>query len=226
MFRLIYKLPLLPLTPKIKLNKTNTQSHFIGLFGIFLYLLPSCIIELEAQNNAPKSTVNPDSTLVEKSGKKPRYNFSDQFSSYYGAPTYSSPFYLNNLSNAKYNFSFNPEGSIRFDQSTKKEGSPFTNFRIPETVPLDQYSRQQDKQLYSRMLRQYASATDGVSDISGRGLKPKLFKSKVFDSILGQKIDLQPNGFVSVEIGAFFQNSDNLCLISRPVSTLRVVLAI
>ncbi|MES2797707.1 MAG: cell surface protein SprA, partial [Bacteroidota bacterium] len=146
---------------------------------------------------------------IEKSGKRPKYNFSDQFSTYYTTPKYSSPFYLNQIGDKTYNFSFNPEGTIRFDVNNKGKRSSFSNYRNPESIPLDQYSTMQDEYLYNKMLRQYASATDGVSDISGRGLKPKLFKSKIFDSILGQKIDLQPNGFVSVEIGAFFQNSDN-----------------
>lgn len=208
-------LPVPNLIPKLKLI-LNKRFSLLLIF-VCLFLGESVF----AQQNKPIQ--KPDSTIVEKSGKKPKYNFVDQFSSYYGAPSYSSPFYLNNLGLNKYNFSFNPEGSIRFEQSTKESKSPFTNYRIPESLPLEQYSKQQDKQIYTRMLRQYASANDGVSDVSGRGLKPKLFKSKVFDSILGQKIDLQPNGFVSVEIGGFGQNSDNPLLPIRQRKSFQFV---
>jgi cell surface protein SprA len=182
------------------------KKNFIVWFLICFVSLNSILGQTK-----PDATISvaKDSTKVEKSGKKPKYNFSDQFSIFSTNPKYTSPFYLNQSGDKLYNFSFNPEGSIRFEPFKAAKSNSFQNYRLPEDISLEQYSKMQDDYLYSKMLRQYASASDGVSDISGRGLKPKLFKSKVFDSILGQKIDLQPNGFVSVEIGAFFQNSDN-----------------
>ncbi len=192
--------------------KTSQKAQFSVLIWAILFFGEN--LQLHAQqpaqvNNVQKIAKKDSTKIVEKSGKGPKYNFADQLYSQYGTPAYHSPFYLKSLPNNKYNFTFNPEGAIKFDQQTKDGASPFSNYKIPEAIPLDQYSKLQNQQIYERMLRQYASASDGVSDVSGRGLKPKLFKSKVFDDILGQKIDLQPNGFVSVEIGAFFQNSDN-----------------
>jgi cell surface protein SprA len=194
------------------LYKNSNQpitKYFIWVY-LILWICSSSLAQQPSSNNTAQNNSKKDSTnTIEKSGKAPKMNFPDQYPTRISSPGYSSPFYLKNYDLYRYNFQFNPEGSIEYRQFQKDDKAGLSNYRNSESLSLDRYNQIQNKDLYNRMLRQYSSASDGVSDVSGRGLKPKLFKSKMFDNILGQKIDLQPNGFVSVEIGAFFQNSDN-----------------
>ncbi len=178
-------------------------TFFIGLFLQF---------ETKAQVNIVKAdSITQDSLLIlQKSGKKAKYNFADAYTKKHFGPVYNSPFNLKDRNFFDYNFNYGADGKVDIKSDLKQKNSQEkAAYTLPESVDFKQYQALQNKMVMNQMFRQYAAASEGISDVSGRGLRPKLTKNKLFDKLAGQEIDLKPNGFVSVEIGGFSQKSDN-----------------
>ncbi|MFN8355699.1 MAG: cell surface protein SprA [Spirosomataceae bacterium] len=95
------------------------------------------------------------------------------------------------------------------------------NYRAPETMEFDQYSKIQDHRVNIGLMRSYAAKSEGKSDVTGRGLLPKLDLGSGLDRLFGgNAVDFKPNGYVLLDFGILGQNIDNPAI---PIQQRRTV---
>ena len=83
-------------------------------------------------------------------------------------------------------------------------------YRAPETLPFSDYSELQDRRVNIGLLRSYAAKSEGKSEVTGRGLLPKLDLGSGLDRLFGGNgVDFKPNGYVLLDFGVLGQNIDN-----------------
>jgi len=84
------------------------------------------------------------------------------------------------------------------------------NFRPASSMSFREFSQQQDAQFRRQYWQTKSLALDGESAVSGRNLLPKLYVSPILDRIFGGSyVELVPKGFVTLDLGAQFQKTQN-----------------
>ncbi|MEM7549016.1 MAG: cell surface protein SprA [Bacteroidota bacterium] len=84
------------------------------------------------------------------------------------------------------------------------------NYRPTSTLTFDEFNRLQDQKLRKDYWKTRSAGLDGESAVSGRDLIPKIYLSPVFDRIFGGSfIDIQRNGFATLDFGAGWQRTQN-----------------
>ncbi|MCP4459269.1 MAG: cell surface protein SprA [Cytophagales bacterium] len=131
----------------------------------------------------------------------PSYRFGDPFSN----QTSRSPFVLPDPSNL--------DLQIEYDsgfQYTIFERIGNINFRPITTMSFREYDRYNNTQIAHDYWKEKSIGLDGESAVSGRRLIPKLYLSPAFDRIFGGSyVDITPTGFINLDFGGTWQNTDN-----------------
>ncbi|MFA0962389.1 cell surface protein SprA [Roseivirga sp. BDSF3-8] len=84
------------------------------------------------------------------------------------------------------------------------------NYRPPSEMTFEEFNAYMERQAIQNYWRTKSIGLDGESAVSGRQLIPPIYISPVFDRIFGGSyVDLQPNGFVTLDFGGQWQRIDN-----------------
>ncbi len=84
------------------------------------------------------------------------------------------------------------------------------NYRPTTIMSFEEFSRWKEQEMLREYWRNRSQGLDGESAVSGRRLIPKLYTSPVIDRIFGGSyVDIQPNGFVTLDFGGRWQRIDN-----------------
>ncbi len=151
---------------------------------------------------APPDTTKKDSLSRDRRPTLiPRIRYGDPYSS----RTVKSPLILNNPSNIKTEISADSGGNVTVQE---KVGSFY--YRQPTTLTFREFSEYQDEKLNRDYWRSKSESAGGKSEVTGRGLIPKIYISPVFDRIFGGNyIDFQTNGFVNLDFGMQYERVGN-----------------
>ncbi|MEQ9101051.1 MAG: cell surface protein SprA [Imperialibacter sp.] len=84
------------------------------------------------------------------------------------------------------------------------------NYRPTTTMTFEEFSKWKEEEMLREYWRSRSRGLDGESAVSGRRLIPKLYTSPLIDRIFGGSyVDIQPNGFVTLDFGGRWQRIDN-----------------
>ncbi len=84
------------------------------------------------------------------------------------------------------------------------------NYRPTTSMSFEQFSQYNDEQMIKDYWKNRSAGLDGESAVSGRQLIPPIYTSPLFDRIFGGSfVDIQPNGFVTLDFGARAQRINN-----------------
>lgn len=84
------------------------------------------------------------------------------------------------------------------------------DYRAPSTLTFEQFDRIHSQNLRRNYWKDRSAGLDGESAVSGRRLIPPIYISPIFDRIFGGSyVDIQPNGFVTLDFGGKWQRVQN-----------------
>lgn len=84
------------------------------------------------------------------------------------------------------------------------------NYRPATEMTFEEYSQYQEQKMLRDYWKSRSAGLDGESAVSGRRLIPPIYVSPVLDRIFGGSyVDIQPNGFVTLDFGARWQKIEN-----------------
>lgn len=160
----------------------------------------------------PSDTLESDTTEVRDSTRigvkpsiSPLYNFKDRYGDPLNYQVSPSPFLLDNPSS--YQLQIDVDTGRNY---TIHEKMGDLNYRAPTTMSFEQFDRLHSQRMYKDYWRNKSSGLDGESAVSGRRLIPPIYISPVFDRIFGGSyVDIQPNGFVTLDFGGKWQRVQN-----------------
>ena len=162
-----------------------------------------------AQDTIPQGTGDADSLLnrpYEPSTQpvfEPKDRFGDPYS--FSEETSPSPLLLDDPSKL--------EMDVEIDTAlnyTIYEKIGDLNYRPTTTMSFDEFSNLQQQEMIKSYWQEQSAALDGESAVSGRGLIPPIYTNPLFDRLFGGSyVDIQPNGFVTLDFGVRSQRIDN-----------------
>lgn len=160
---------------------------------------------LQQQDTVKKDTLAPY-TPSKAPTFQPAYRFGDPFSNRVSR----SPLFLRDPSQLDMQVQFNP------DTASDESGVTYSvyenignlDFRPASFMSFEEYNRYNNSQLNREYFKERSAGLDGESAVSGRSLVPRIYISPVLDRIFGGSyVDIQPNGFVTLDFGGRFQRN-------------------
>ncbi|MGB5929413.1 MAG: cell surface protein SprA, partial [Cyclobacteriaceae bacterium] len=137
--------------------------------------------------------------------RRPVYRETDQFSDPFSQRRSNSPFILNPPTESGVEVEF--DTAVRYNVY---ERIGDIDYRPPSEMTFEEYNEYMERQAIRNYWRTKSIGLDGESAVSGRQLIPPIYISPVFDRIFGGSyVDLQPNGFVTLDFGGQWQRIDN-----------------
>jgi cell surface protein SprA len=137
--------------------------------------------------------------------EKPVFNPEDRLGDPFSYDESPSPFFLENPSSMKMDYEIDTGNNYVIYE---KIGD--INFRPAATLTFDEFNQLQNQRLNKEYWQERSEALDGESAVSGRALIPRIFISPVFDRIFGGSyIDIQRNGFATLDFGSRWQRIEN-----------------
>ncbi|OZI09315.1 hypothetical protein BWI93_04625 [Siphonobacter sp. BAB-5385] len=165
---------------------------------------------------AQAQQIQPDTARVDtlyrtKTGRRPLLKVSDRLASRFSYRLPQSPLIPPDPKDLQTQFRFNPLDQKITINDAFKVGDRTIPYRPGENISLDEYLRIQNNASYRDLIREYAGRSDGKSEVTGRGLFPKIkLSDPSLDRIFGSNIiDFLPNGSVLLDFGYLHQNIDN-----------------
>lgn len=137
--------------------------------------------------------------------KTPTYEPADRFGDPFSNRTSLSPLQLQNPSSLTLDAEIDTAMNY-----TIYEKIGDINYRPTTIMSFEEFSRWKEQEMLREYWRNRSQGLDGESAVSGRRLIPKLYTSPVIDRIFGGSyVDIQPNGFVTLDFGGRWQRIDN-----------------
>ncbi|MEY3647044.1 MAG: hypothetical protein RL127_1752, partial [Bacteroidota bacterium] len=178
----------------------SQRQHWISQAQQFLVVLSLCFsFNLFAQELTLDST-----KILEKSGRKPRYQLKKAPFSSLSTSKKTSPFSIYSVKGAK------TSTVISNGQVFQKEQVGNLSVNPSRTFSLENYYQSQNSQVNRSFWTEYAKGIDGNNSIQSRGLFPKIELPPSIDRIFGgSEIYFKPNGSLLLDIGYMGQFVDN-----------------
>lgn len=200
-----------------KYYPTVSGGLILSFFTLLSLAMPTRLRTVSRQF-LPDSSIKDTLPEHQKSGRKLIYNPRDRYTNRFSQKPIVSPLVLPDQG-LQYQFKLDSGRKI-----SVYERIGLNNYRLPEAIPLDRFEQIQNKQIENRLLRSYAAKTDGKSEISGRGLLPKIQFSDGLDRLFGDGgVEFTPNGYVLLDFGLLYQNIDNPAIPIRQRKTLNFI---
>lgn len=137
--------------------------------------------------------------------KVPTYEPVDRFGDPFSNRTSPSPLQLKNPSSLTLDAEIDTAMNY-----TIYERIGEVNYRPTTIMSFEEFSKWKEEEMLREYWRNRSRGLDGESAVSGRRLIPKLYTSPVIDRIFGGSyVDIQPNGFVTLDFGGRWQRIDN-----------------
>ena len=178
----------------------SLRQHWILQAQQFLMVLILCF---STNLNAQELTLD-SSRILEKSGRKPRFELKK---APFLSPSTSkkrSPFSIYTIKGAKTSTEINQGQVVQKDQIGNLAVNP------SRTFSLENYYQRQNAQVNRTFWTDYSKGIDGNNSIQSRGLFPKIELPPSIDRIFGgSEIYFKPNGSLLLDIGYMGQFVDN-----------------
>ncbi|MDR6193648.1 cell surface protein SprA [Siphonobacter sp. SORGH_AS_0500] len=183
-----------------------TVPGFIRAF----FLIGTTFMVAKGQVVRPDS-VQQDTLYRTKTGRRPYLKVPDRLGSRFSYRLPQSPLVPHDPKTLQTQFRYDPNGQRIIVDDHFRVGDTHLPYRTGEAISLDEYLRIQNDASYRDLIREYAARSDGKSEVSGRGLFPKIkLTDPSLDRIFGSNIiDFLPNGSVMLDFGYLHQNIDN-----------------
>ncbi|MCZ6692490.1 MAG: cell surface protein SprA, partial [Bacteroidetes bacterium] len=173
-----------------------SNNYFLHNTGV--YFLPDSV----AADSVARDTLE---TGPYQPSKKPIYQPKDRFGDPFSHSTSPSPLQLKDPSSLKMDVEIDTGMNY-----TIYEKIGDVNYRPTSSMTFEEFNEYQERQIIRNYWKNRSAALDGESAVSGRNLIPRIYFSPVFDRIFGGSyLDLQRNGFVTLDFGARFDRSFN-----------------
>jgi cell surface protein SprA len=162
-----------------------------------------------------------EDTLRSKSGRKPYNANKDRWSSQFSAKKPRSPLSISEPSGLKTTFQLDSGKKIAItEQLTTPDSKKGLLYRPLEFTPVSTYIERQRTHISSDLWRSNAKKYDGQSEVSGRGLFPKIQLGDGLDRLFGSNVvEFKPNGYVLLDFGIMSQSIDNPAIPIRQRNT-------
>ncbi len=155
----------------------------------------------------PPDSLSSDTTKkAYKPGRKPNFGNTDYHGNSMTDRLSRSSLYLGLPSNI--NSEIEIDDSLNYT-ITEKIGDDF--YRPPTTLSYDRFYEMRKREMDEQYFREKTGSSKSDDPLGGeRSLIPKIYLSPAFDRIFGGNyVDIQPNGFVTLDFGALWQRVDN-----------------
>ncbi|MGB3467800.1 MAG: cell surface protein SprA, partial [Cyclobacteriaceae bacterium] len=162
------------------------------------------------QDTIPADTLRKDSIdsvnqLPYTPSKQPTFTPTDRFGDPFSNRTSKSPLVLQDPASLKLDVEI--DTSLNY---TIYEKIGDINFRPTTSMSFEEFNDYQTKQLIRNYWKDRSVGLDGESAVSGRRLIPRIPINPGLDRIFGgDYVDIQPNGFVNLDIGGRWQRSED-----------------
>jgi cell surface protein SprA len=168
-----------------------------------LYLLPS-EVWAQRQDSTVVSPRDSAGNQPYKPTKRPTYRAQDRYGDPFSNTTTESPLFLKDPSRMKVDVDIDTAGNYTIYEKIGE-----LNYRPTSSMSLEEFKKYQDRQILKNYWQTRARAQDGESPVASRSIIPKIFISPILDRIFGGSyVELVPRGFVTLDFGAQFQNSN------------------
>ncbi|WP_394345419.1 T9SS outer membrane translocon Sov/SprA [Algoriphagus kandeliae] len=118
-----------------------------------------------------------------------------------------SPFFPNSLFDQSVRVQVDSTSQLRYNVFNQMDS---TQVGTGQEYDFEEFSQIQEYKVRQEYWRNRARGGDGESAVEGRGLVPPLTVSPNFDRIFGgSDINIQPTGYVNLDLGAIFRRVDN-----------------
>ncbi len=137
--------------------------------------------------------------------RKPSFFSRDRYGDPFSNRLLSSPLQLSNPKSIQLQTEADSSGNV-----TIYEKIGDLDYRPANSMTFDQFSQYQDRRMARDYWQSKTAAADGKSEVTARGLIPKIYISPIFDRIFGGNyIDFKTNGFVNLDFAGRFQKVAN-----------------
>ncbi|MFT4033567.1 MAG: cell surface protein SprA, partial [Siphonobacter sp.] len=196
--------------PKANGEWLNPWTSIHYLVRVIFFLCVSSMAA-EAQQVSADSTQQDSLLIRTKTGKRPLLKVPDRLATRFSYTYPQSPLIPRDPKNLQTDFRYEPTDQKISVSDQFQTGSDPISYRIGEKMSIDEYLKIQNDAAYRETLREYAARSDGKSDVTGRGLFPKIkLTDSSLDRIFGSSlIDFLPNGSVMLDMGYMHQNIEN-----------------
>lgn len=159
----------------------------------------------------PSDSTQQDTLYRTKTGRRPLLKVTDRLATRFSYRLPQSPLIPRDPKDLQTQFRFNPEQQKVNVYDQFKVGDRTVPYRPGESISLEDYLRIQNDASYKQLLREYAARSGGKSEISGRGLFPRIkLSDPSLDRIFGSNlIDFLPNGSVTLDMFYKHEATDN-----------------
>lgn len=178
----------------------SQRPYWISKAQLFLLLIGLCL----SWSGFAQTLSIDSSKIVEKSGRKPRYQLKKAPFPSLSTTKKPSPFSLYSVKNAKTKTAIESGQIVQQDQIGTIAVNP------SRTFSLENYYQRQNAQVNRSFWNEYAKGIDGNNSMQSRGLFPKIELPPSIDRIFGgSEIYFKPNGSLLLDIGYMGQFVDN-----------------
>lgn len=177
------------------MNSTKTNHLIVYIFQI-LFICGGGYAAVGQQSKVD--------TVVFKSGKNPKYNFSNKF--------LNSSFGFNNRSPFNYFSNQQVKSAVSVQNNNIVEQQMINNYSLDQKryASVEEFNQSQTKEVNRSYWRAYAKSLDGDNSLKSRGLFPKIDVPPALDRIFGGgDILFKPNISLLLDVGYMTQFIDN-----------------
>ena len=166
--------------------------------------VPADTIPEEATPEEDKPTVGPLRESYEPS-TQPNYDAPDRYGDPFSNPAPRTPLYLSNPTQLDTDITV--DSTVNYSIYERING---LDYRAPSYLNFEQYQQYQNQQMLRNYWRNRSAELDGESAVTGKRLIPPIYTTPIFDRLFGGSyVDIQPNGFVTLDFGGRFQRVEN-----------------
>jgi len=153
-------------------------------------------LALKKQDSSAYEVVNP---------YLPNFRAKDRHGDPYSNYTTSSPLVLKDPKNLNTEISLDSGMNYNISEKMGK-----VNYRTNSSMPLLDFSRQQDISFRKNYYQTKSLSLDGESAVSSRNIIPKIYMSPLLDRLFGGSyIEIIPKGLVTIDLGGQYQKIQN-----------------